>query len=182
MFQDFSSSSDPAIGAERTGRLQVVLDRTGLAAFLVPRSDEHLGEYVPPSSERLKWLTGFSGSAGLAVVGRQKAALCVDGRYTLQARQQVDTRVFDILGLPNEDLGPWLKRTLRSGEVIGFDPRIHSATFINWLDDAARKHGLKVRAVTRNPVDRLWGRERPPQPLGPVILQPPALAGRAAVL
>ena len=96
--------------------------KAGLDAVLVPRADEHQGEYVPPSAERLKWLTGFSGSAGLAVVGRTAAALFVDGRYVVQAPTQVDTRIFEVLQIPQAKLSEWLGKHLKAGAVVGFDP------------------------------------------------------------
>ncbi|MBN9259239.1 MAG: aminopeptidase P family N-terminal domain-containing protein, partial [Hyphomicrobium sp.] len=103
MFQDFSSSADPALAADRVARLRARLAALGVDAVLVPRSDEHMGEYVPPSAERLAWLTGFTGSAGLAVIAAKKAALFVDGRYTLQAADQVDTSIFDIVQIPETE-------------------------------------------------------------------------------
>ena len=99
MFQDFSTSSNPSEAAARTRKLQGRLADLGLDAVLVPRADEHMGEYVPPCAERLQWLTGFTGSAGLAAIGRRFAVLFVDGRYTLQVGGQVDTKLFEtVLG------------------------------------------------------------------------------------
>ena len=90
MFQNFTETADPAKGAERAAALRARLKELSLDGFIVPRADEHQGEYVPKSSERLAWLTGFTGSAGTAVVLADKAAIFVDGRYTLQVRDQVD--------------------------------------------------------------------------------------------
>src|SRR5262245_51328472 len=96
MFQTFDEVSDPTLGAGRVAQLREWLAAKNLDGFIVPRSDEHQGEYVAERSERLKWLTGFTGSAGVAIVLGARAVLFVDGRYTLQARQQVDPAVFGI--------------------------------------------------------------------------------------
>src|SRR3990172_4225015 len=122
MFQSFEATSAPAQSVERLRRVRALLAEAGLDAVLVPRSDEHQGEYVPASAERLRWLTGFSGSAGLAVVTKRHAALFVDGRYALQSRAEADPRLFEFPGLARAKLAEWLKANLRRGEKIGFDP------------------------------------------------------------
>src|SRR5262245_36289856 len=99
MFQTFTATSDPAAVLSRIKRLRALLADEDLAAVLVPRGDEHQGEYVPPSADRLKWLTGFSGSAGIAVVAKRHAAVFVDGRYTVQVRAECDPDIFDFPGL-----------------------------------------------------------------------------------
>ena len=180
MFQDFSSINDPALGVERTRRLRVLLERQGLAAFLVPRADEHMGEYVPPSAERLAWLTGFTGSAGLAAVGRQWAALFVDGRYTLQAGTQVDTRTYEMVQIPDTDPWTWLAAKLGKGDVVGYDPWLHTTSSVKALTEKLGAKGIAVKAVATNPVDRVWGRERPAPPIGPVIAHPLRYAGKSA--
>src|SRR5919107_710267 len=109
MFQNFSESADPTKGAERSAALRAKLKELRLDGFIVPRSDEHQGEYVPKSAERLAWLTGFSGSAGTAVVLADKAAVLVDGRYILQARDQVDSAVFEPVSSVETPLHDWLK-------------------------------------------------------------------------
>src|SRR5271168_4542344 len=108
--------------AERVARLRRELTARGLDGFVVPRSDEHQGEYVPPRGQRLAWLTGFTGSAGLAVVLRDRAALFVDGRYTLQAASQVDAGSFEVHHLIEEPPAQWLASALKQGEVVGYDP------------------------------------------------------------
>jgi Xaa-Pro aminopeptidase len=104
MFQTYEAPEARQSGAERVEALRREMAKAGIDAVLVPRADEHQGEYVPPAAERLKWLTGFSGSAGLAVVGRAAAALLVDGRYVVQAPAQVDTRTFEVLQVPQAKL------------------------------------------------------------------------------
>src|SRR5690606_40609554 len=96
MFQTFDSAGDPSVGKPRVAKLREVLAAEGLDAFMVPRADEHQGEYVPARAARLKWLTGFSGSAGVAIILKDRAFIFVDGRYQLQGRQEVDLDVFSI--------------------------------------------------------------------------------------
>lgn len=180
MFQDFSSSADPALGAERVARLRARLDRLGVDAVLVPRSDEHMGEYVPPSAERLAWLMGFTGSAGLAVIGAKKAALFVDGRYTLQAADQVDMAIFEIVQIPETEPREWLARNLPKGARIGFDPWLHTRAAVARLEDGLAVSGLVLKALSRNPVDIIWGAERPAPPKGPLTVQPLEWAGVSA--
>ena len=180
MFQDFSSSSDPALGAERVARLRARLKPLGIDAVLVPRADEHMGEYVPASAERLAWLTGFTGSAGWAIIGARKAALFVDGRYTLQAPSQVPTAIFDIVQIPDTNPAEWIAKHFPEGARIGFDPWLHTRAGIAQLEGQLGKRGIKLKALTRNPVDQIWGTERPAVPQGPVTVQPLELAGVAA--
>ncbi|MFN3743456.1 MAG: aminopeptidase P family protein [Hyphomicrobiaceae bacterium] len=180
MFQDFSSSADPALGADRVARLRARLARLGVDAVLVPRSDEHMGEYVPPSAERLAWLTGFTGSAGLAVIAARKAALFVDGRYTLQAADQVDTSIFEIVQIPEAEPRDWLAARLQKGARIGFDPWLHTRAAIARLEEGLAKAGLVLKALARNPVDLIWGAERPPPPRGALTVQPLEWAGVSA--
>ena len=133
MFQTFDSPQAGADTSERVARLRELMAKAGVDAVLVPRSDQHQGEYVAPCSERLAWLTGFTGSAGLAVVARNAAAVFVDGRYTVQARAQVDGRLFELLDIPGSKLSDWLERKLSAGAVVGFDPWLHSAGAIDDL-------------------------------------------------
>ena len=180
MFQDFTSITDPALGVERTRRLRVLLEKQRLDAVLVPRSDEHMGEYVPPSAERLAWLTGFTGSAGLAIVGRPWAALFADGRYTLQAASQVDTETFEVVQVPETDPWTWLAGKLGKGAVVGYDPWLHTTATVTALAEKLKPKAITLKALAANPVDRVWGAERPAPPIGAVILQPERLAGRSA--
>ena len=112
--------------AERLGRLRKELCARGLEGFIVPRADEHQGEYVPPRGQRLAWLTGFTGSAGVAIVLSDRAALFVDGRYTLQAASQVDTGLFEIHHLIEEPPAQWVATALKPGAVLAYDPWLHT--------------------------------------------------------
>src|SRR2546422_785619 len=104
--------------AARLDRLRRELAAQGLDGFIVPRADEHQGEYVPPRGQRLAWLTGFTGSAGLAIVLRDRAALFVDGRYTLQAAAQADTQLFEIHSLIDEPPARWIGAVISKGAVL----------------------------------------------------------------
>jgi Xaa-Pro aminopeptidase len=154
--------------AERLARLRRELTTHGLDGFVVPRSDEHQGEYVPPRGQRLAWLTGFTGSAGLAVVLRDRAALFVDGRYTLQAAQQVDGDLFEIHHLIDEPPARWIGEALGIGAVLGYDPWLHTPQEVERFRAAAEKAGASLRAVADNPLDRVWPGQ-PAAPLAPVV-------------
>ena len=163
----------------RLDALRAELRRRGLDGFIVPRADEHQGEYVPRAAQRLAWLTGFSGSAGWAVVLADKAAVFVDGRYTLQVRTQVDTGLFEPQAYPETTPDAWLAANLSAGARFGFDPRLHSLSGADRLAAACARAGAELVAVDTNPIDTVWT-DRPPPPLAPVIPHPLELAGEAA--
>jgi Xaa-Pro aminopeptidase len=165
--------------AERVTRLRRELADRGLDGFVVPRSDEHQGEYVPPRGQRLAWLTGFTGSAGLAIVLRECAALFVDGRYTLQAAQQADGDLFEIHHLIDEPPAVWLGSVLKPGNILGYDPWLHTPHEVERFSAAAEKAGASLRAVDDNPLDRVW-LDQPAAPLAPVVPHPDEFAGESA--
>jgi Xaa-Pro aminopeptidase len=179
MFQSFEDSADPTLGSARLAALRAELARQGLTGFIVPRADEHQGEYVPPSAERLKWLTGFSGSAGAAVVLADKAAVFVDGRYTLQVRSQVDMTAYEAVDLVSTPPSLWLESRLAPGDRFGYDPWLHTITGVRALQRAADKAGAILVPIAANPVDAIWS-DRPAPPVGRVRIQPLDLAGEAA--
>ena len=121
-----------------------------LDGFIVPRADEHQGEYVPAHSERLMWLTGFSGSAGAAIVLANQAVLFVDGRYTLQVRDQTDPEIFSYESLVDNPPAKWLKDNLRAGTRLAYDPWLHTIGEIKTLTEAAEKAGVKLVALSTN--------------------------------
>ncbi|HEX2116070.1 MAG TPA: aminopeptidase P family protein, partial [Alphaproteobacteria bacterium] len=163
----------------RIDALRAELKRRGLDGLIVPRGDEHQGEYVPSRAERLAWITGFTGSAGAAIVLLDKAALFVDGRYTLQARQQVDTAVFETRHLVDEPPHDWLAAHTRKGMRIGFDPWLHTPDGIAKLGAAALRDGAELVAVDGNPIDAVWTNQ-PPEPIAPVRPHEERYAGRSA--
>ncbi len=180
MFQTFNTVTDPLLGPPRVEAVRALMAKAGLVAFLVPRSDEYLGEYVPSSAERLAWLTGFTGSAGLGLIALKSAALATDGRYTIQARAQVHAPTFAVIDSTEKPWIEWLALRVPAGGAIGYDPRLHSAAFVTTLKSDALKHGFTPKPVTQNPVDRAWGKNQPKPPAGSIAIQPLALAGQAA--
>jgi Xaa-Pro aminopeptidase len=165
--------------ADRVAALRAELARRGLAGFIVPRSDEHQGEYVARSAERLAWLTGFTGSAGLAVVLTDAAAVFADGRYTLQVRAQVDTGLFEMRHITEEPAGDWLAGKIGKGARIGFDARLHTPDGIARLKTGAERAGGELVALDDNLVDAVW-RDRPPPPLAAAVPHDTRFAGRGS--
>lgn len=180
MFQTFAAPSDASAIPERLKRLRALFADEGLQALLLPRGDEHQGEYVAPGSERLRWLTGFSGSAGLAAVTRKHAGLFVDGRYTVQARAECGGGLFDFPGIGHPALASWLKEKLKSGDVAGFDPWLHTASDIEKLGERLKPFGIMLKPTRRNLIDVVWGKDRPGPPDGPVLPHPIKYSGRSA--
>jgi Xaa-Pro aminopeptidase len=177
--QGFDEPSDPAAVAGRIQSLRAELQLRGLDGFVVPRSDQHQGEYVPPCDERLAWLTGFTGSAGAAVVLADKAALVVDGRYTIQAGAQTDTAVVEIVRMAETPLESWLAEALPAGARLGYDPWLHTPDQTRKLTEAVKRAGATLVAVEANPIDAIWA-DRPAPPAGRAFQQPVSLAGEAA--
>jgi Xaa-Pro aminopeptidase len=146
----------------------------------VPRGDEHQGEYVPPRAQRLAWLTGFTGSAGLAAVLPEKAAVFVDGRYTLQARAEVDTGLFEPRHVTDQPLADWIAETLKPGQKLGYDQWLHTVGEVDRLRAAAEKAGGTLLPLPENPVDAAWGEAQPPAPLAPVLPHELRFAGESS--
>ena len=165
--------------ADRLDRLRTELKRRGVDGFLVPRADEHQGEYVPRCTQRLAWLTGFTGSAGLAAVLPDTAAIFADGRYTLQARDEVDGALYTHRHLTEQPASEWIAATLKSGQVLAYDPRLHTIGEVERFRAAAAKAGGSLVALSDNPLDAIWT-DRPPQPLAPIVPQPLRFAGESA--
>ncbi len=166
MFQSFTSISDPSFGAKRLSALRQELARESLAGFLVPRADMYQGENVAACDERLAWLTGFTGSAGTCVALRDKAAIFIDGRYTLAVRGMVDLSIFEPVQIPVGKISDWLAAALPKGGEIGFDPWLHSANDIAKLTEELANNAVTFRAID-NLVDRIW-QNRPLPPNGKI--------------
>jgi len=154
--------------ATRLQALRAELKRRGVDGFLVPRSDEHQGEYVPTRAQRLAWLTGFTGSAGMAIVLADRAAIFVDGRYTLQVTHQVDVALFAPQPLTQMPPTKWLAENLKPGMKLGFDPWLHCIAECERLANACHKAEAELVALEGNPIDAVWP-DQPPSPLGPVV-------------
>ncbi len=179
MFQTFDNKSAPHFGKARIEGLRARFDALGIDGFLVPRADEYQGEYVPECAERLAWLTGFTGSAGMALVTRTQAVVFVDGRYTTQLTSQVDQSVFtggDLVGAPPS---VWLSDHASTGFRLGIDPWLHTGAELRRLEKALAAKGGVVVLLEANPLDVLR-LDRPSQPLEPVIIQTEVFAGRLA--
>jgi Xaa-Pro aminopeptidase len=178
MFQSFDDRTEKA-GRDRLDRLRGQLRRLGLAGFIVPHADEHQSEYLPASAERLAWLTGFTGSAGTAVVLSDSAAIFVDGRYTLQVRGEVDVDAFTPEHLVDMPPAKWLAARLQQGDRVGYDPRLMTAAEVRRYAEVAKAAGAELVALAENPIDAIWT-DRPAAPVGAVSLQPLEFAGEAA--
>ncbi|MEL6773273.1 MAG: aminopeptidase P family protein [Pseudomonadota bacterium] len=176
MFQTFEITADSTQSADRLRALRSVLADRGVDAFLVPRGDAHSGEMVAPADERLAWLTGFTGSAGMAVVTAERAALFVDGRYPLQAAAQTDPTVLEIQQTPEAKVSDWLKEVLAEDAAVSFDPWLHAPQGIERLETAL---GRSLVPLEMNPIDAVWA-DRPPRPAGAVSIHPESLAGESS--
>jgi Xaa-Pro aminopeptidase len=178
MFQNFDDAIDFSQSAGRVERLRRILADQGLDGFVVPRADEHQGEYIPDSAARLAWLTGFTGSAGSALVLADKAYVFVDGRYTLQVRDQVDLSVFEPVSSVDTPLSDFLERQPQALR-LGIDPWLHTIGEVKKLGAILEAKGGSLVALTGNPIDRIWN-DRPSPPKGEVSRHPDALAGQTA--
>ncbi|MBV9522835.1 MAG: aminopeptidase P family N-terminal domain-containing protein, partial [Alphaproteobacteria bacterium] len=165
--------------AERLARLRDALGRRGIDGFIVPRADEHQGEYVPRRAQRLAWLTGFTGSAGLAIVLADRAAIFTDGRYTLQVRAEVEGSLYEYRHITEEPAAAWIAQHLGAGRALGYDPRLHVPGEVERFAAAAGKAGGRLVALDANPLDAVW-EDQPPPPLAPVMAHEPRFAGMPA--
>ena len=173
---DFGLGMMPA-PTDRLHALREYLRQQDLGGFLIPLADEHQGEFIAKKSQRLAWLTGFGGSAGMAIVLADRAAIFVDGRYTLQVREQVDTDAFAPVHLADKSPEIWLQENLSKGARIGFDPWLHTSAGIARLRVACTAVGAALAPIEPNPVDAVW-EDQPPTPLGPVRILPEVFAGQ----
>ena len=176
MRQTFDESTDPSFGPKHVPLIRKAMAEQGLDGFVTPHEDEHQNEYLPAANDRLAWATGFTGSAGAAVILKDKAAIFVDGRYTLQVRDQVDQGVFEIRDLVEGGVPAYLEAAPK-GSVIGYDPRLHSPDALARLQAAVAKAGAKLKPVSPNPLDTAWGVARPAQPTAPIVPHPLQYSG-----
>jgi Xaa-Pro aminopeptidase len=178
-FQTFKDEGDKTQSGARLKALRAELARQGLDAFIFSRADEHQNEYVPPSEERVAWLTGFTGSAAIVVVLGDRAVLFTDGRYTLQAKDQIDGKLFSIEHMVENPASKWLSENLQTGSALGYDPWRTTADGVERLEKAAKEAGSRLVAVKENPVDKIWT-ERPAPPLTQVVLHGLKFSGEDA--
>jgi Xaa-Pro aminopeptidase len=179
MFQSFETTSSPAAGPARVLALRARFDDLGIDGFLVPRADEFQGEYVPACAERLSWLTGFTGSAGMALILRSQAIVFVDGRYTTQLVQQVDAGTFTPGDLVGEPPHSWIAAHAPKGLRLGIDPWLHAGAEVKRLTTALAARGGSLVILDHNPLDAIW-LDRPAEPMGAVAVQQDMHAGKPA--
>jgi Xaa-Pro aminopeptidase len=165
--------------ADRLAALREQLKADRLDGFVVPLTDEHMSEYVGSYAQRLAWLTGFEGSAGSAVVLPQEAAIFVDGRYTLQVRQQVSASEWSYQSVPETSITEWVKEHAPQGARIGYDPWLHSRDWVRQASEALSSRGATLVAVQRNPIDAIWD-DRPEASKAHLIVHPDQYAGKSA--
>jgi Xaa-Pro aminopeptidase len=179
LFQSYDDPGGPALGRKHLPRLRKALKAAGLDGFIVPHEDEWQNEYVPAAYDRLAWTTGFTGSAGAAVVLADEAAVFVDGRYTLQVRAQVDGALFQYRDLVDGGVSAYLRERAPKGAKIGYDPKLHSPDSLDRLRVAAEAAGAELVAVGENPIDDVWD-DRPPLPAAKVEPHGESYAGESA--
>ncbi|MBA4794973.1 MAG: aminopeptidase P family protein [Phenylobacterium sp.] len=177
MRQTFDETTDRSFGPKHVPLIRQAMAEQALDGFLVPHEDEHQNEYLPEANDRLAWATGFTGSAGAAVILKDKAAVFVDGRYTLQVRDQVDESLFEIRDLVEGGVPAYLETAAARGQAIGYDPRLHSPDALARIRAAVEKAGATLKPVAKNPLDAAWGAARPAQPQAPVVPHPLEYAG-----
>jgi Xaa-Pro aminopeptidase len=163
----------------RLAALREELKRRGVDGFIVPISDEHMSEYVGDYAQRLKWLTGFGGSAGFAAVTLSHAAIFVDGRYTVQVREQVDGKLFDYKSVPADSLAGWLAEVCEQGAKIAYDPWLHTWAFVEALEKQVEPKGITLVPADGNPIDAVWADRPAPSPAAAIVHED-ALAGQSS--
>ncbi|MEM0988768.1 MAG: aminopeptidase P family protein [Pseudomonadota bacterium] len=179
MFQTFETTADKAATPARLAAVRAEMTQMGVTGFLVPRSDAHQGENVAPRDERLCWVTGFTGSAGMAIILTNRAALFVDGRYTLQAASQVDTNLYEIVPIHETTPDDWLAEAAPTAGRIGYDAWLHGKAEIERLRMGVERAGADMVSLAANPLDAAWT-DQPPPPSGAVRVHPAAISGEPA--
>jgi len=165
--------------ADRLQALREQLKAEKLDGFVVPLTDEHMSEYVGSYAQRLAWLTGFQGSAGSAVVLPEEAAIFVDGRYTLQVRQQVSPTEWSYQSVPETSTTQWLEEHAPKDARIGYDPWLHTRDWVKKAKEALASRGAELVPVDRNPIDEIW-KDRPEASKAHLVVQPDEYAGKSA--
>ena len=159
------SSTEPQYNLSE---LRDYLRKENLDGFLIPRTDEYQSEYVSAYAERLRWLTGFTGSAGTALIMKDKALVFVDGRYTLQASEEVDESLFEVVELAKVSVKEWIQKNFPSNGRLAYDPQLHSLSAVRGLSIACKSRKSSLAPTSPNPIDSIW-QDQPPPPLSPLI-------------
>ena len=178
MFQKFDAIADPSNGRKRLAALRKEMRRKKLDHYLVPHADEHQNEYLPERAERLEWLTGFSGSAGFAIISLKQAVVFVDSRYTLQMQEQVDQKSFKGASLIETPPTAWISKNAKKRSRIGFDPWLLTIGQREQFAKSAKEAGARLIACP-NLIDRIW-LDQPAAPIGRVSIHDIAQAGKPA--
>jgi Xaa-Pro aminopeptidase len=175
------AAEQPLSIAERVARVRELMGAVGIQWMLVPHGDQHGLEFMPPHDERLRWLTGFSGSAGFAIVGTSCAIIHSDGRYRLQLAQQIDQGLFQVAITDNEEkfIAEWLCENVKSGEKVGYDPWLFSPAQVAAFGKAMASWGGSLEPLKSNLIDVAWGASQPPAPVSPVVMHPLRYAGKS---
>ena len=147
MKQNFDVKGGPHVGRDNLPKLRAILSNMALDGFYVPHEDEYQNEYLPDANERLLWVSGFSGSFGSALILLNRAALFIDGRYTIQAAEQTDHDLFERVAVPDPGPFGWLAQQDLTGQAIGYDPRLMTPNDVALFQAAAMRAGANVRAV-----------------------------------
>ncbi len=179
MFQTFEPVSDRTFAGKHLPLLRAEMKKQNLDGFIVPHDDEYQNEYIPAYAERLMWATGFSGSAGAALILTDKAMMFTDGRYTLQVRNQADSAFFDYIDITETAPDAWLAENAVKGWRIGYDPMLHTSANVARLKDAAKRTGFTLVAVSENPIDAAW-KDQPAAPVSPVRPHDLKFAGKSS--
>ena len=172
---DYGLTFGPA-PKNRTEKVQQWLVENEMNAFLMIRTDEFQGEYLPPYAERLHYLTGFSGSAGMVIVGKEKSAIFVDGRYSVQIKEELDYDIYTAQHLTEQPITQWIENNFTQNDVIAYDPWLFTPSSLNAIKKSSDKVGVVLRE-TENPIDLIWD-EQPSAPVGKVVQHPIAYAGK----
>ncbi|MEO1361935.1 MAG: aminopeptidase P family N-terminal domain-containing protein, partial [Pseudomonadota bacterium] len=168
MKQNFDVKGGPQIGRDNLPKLRSAMESQSLDGFYVPHEDEYQNEYLPDANERLAWMSGFTGSFGSALVLKDRAAIFIDGRYTIQAADQTDHALFERVSVPDPGPFGWLAQQDLPEAVLGYDPKLMTPNDVELFQTAASKAGASIHPVSENPIDIAWT-DRPPQPLELVV-------------
>lgn len=179
MFQSFEPVSDRSFARKHLPLLRAEMKKRNIDGFIVPHDDEYQNEYIPAYAERLMWVSGFSGSAGSAIVFEDSAVIFTDGRYTLQVRQQADSDYFSYVDVADQTPDEWLREHGKKGLRIGYDPMLHTAAGVKLLESAAEKAEFALVPVHENPIDAAWS-DQPPVPQTPAKPHDIRYAGKAS--
>ncbi|WP_306249586.1 aminopeptidase P family protein [Parvularcula sp. IMCC14364] len=179
MFQSFDPVSDRSFASSHLPLLRHSMATQKLDGFIVPHDDEYLNEYLPDCAERLMWVSGFSGSAGAAIILLDQAVMFTDGRYTLQVREQVDENFFSFEDITDTPPSAWLADNGKPGARIGYDPMLHSPAGLEALVKASDRAGFVLVPVTQNPIDVAWT-DRPAPPVAPTVPHDNDYAGKSS--